>query len=162
MMIYIPSASDANARGQFLLDTGSVNTARAWVRGNGAGDVIAVGPGFALTDTGLNYLTNTWQLWELDYVIGSSTFSVSVDGNSASGFNSLTSGNVSVVDLFNSAPDGSFYVDAVPAAVPEPGSWVIAALAALIIALTHYVRLSRAALTASVENKSPFASQERR
>lgn len=87
---------------------------------------------------------------------------MSVDGNSASGFNSLTSGNVSVVDLFNGAPDGSFYVDAVPAAVPEPGSWVIAALAALIIALTHCVRLSRAALTASVENKSPFASQERR
>ena len=72
MMIYIPSASGANARGQFLLDTGNFNTARAWVRPDGAGNVIAVGPAFSLTDTGVNYATDTWQLWELDYVIGSS------------------------------------------------------------------------------------------
>jgi hypothetical protein len=136
MMIYLPSAGDTNARGQFMLDDGDFNTARAWVRPDGSGNVIAIGPGITTTDTGLNYLTDTWQLWELDYTIGSSTFSVSVDGDLASGFASYTAGSVSVVDLFNGAasPSGTFFIDAVPQAVPEPGSWAVATLCVLALA----------------------------
>lgn len=138
MMVYLPSAGDANARGQFILTNGDFNTARAWVRPDGAGNVDAVGPGLVATDTGLNYVTDSWQLWELDYVIGSSTFSVSIDNNSASGFTSYTSGVVNLIDLFNgNTTAGSFFLDAVPQAVPEPGTWAIAVLAVLTIAHLH-------------------------
>lgn len=130
MMVYLPSGTDADARAQLMLDDGSFNSARAWAIPGGNGHVLAVGPGVANTDTGLTYATDTWQEWDLQYAIGASTFSVTVNGFSASGFTSLTSGAVGFADLFNGvkSPAGSFFLDAVPAAqsgVPEPSSMML-------------------------------------
>jgi hypothetical protein len=116
MMVYVPD-DGANARGQILLvgTVGDVSSARAWVRPNGAGDVIAVGPGFALSDTGIDYTPGVWQQWDLEYAVDGSTFSVSVDGATASGLSSFAAGNVAAVQLFNgSNTAGSIYFDAVP------------------------------------------------
>jgi hypothetical protein len=141
MMVYFNDNVDTRA--QLMLDDGDFTTARAWVVPDGAGHVLAVGPGFVRTDTGLTYTTNTWQEWDLRYAIGAGTFSVSVNGLTASGFTSETSGAVNGADLFNGVPNpsGVFFLDAVPAAVgtPEPGGMVavmigLAGLAALRLA----------------------------
>jgi len=42
----------------------------------GGGDIINQGPG----DTGLNWIAGQWQTWEIDFVIGASTFDLTVDG----------------------------------------------------------------------------------
>jgi hypothetical protein len=138
MMVFLPSASDADARAQFILDNGDFNSARAWVRPDGAGHVVAVGPGFATTDTLLTYSTNTWQEWDLEYAIGASTFSVTVNGVTASGFTSNTVGSVGFADLINGVSSaGSFYLDAVPQATtgaPEPVSMLFVASGLAVIA----------------------------
>jgi hypothetical protein len=141
MMVYLPSATDTDSRGQFMLSNGDFNSARAWMRPDGLGNVIAVGPGFALTDTGLNYITDVWQRWELDYIIGSSTFDVSIDGLQAAGFSSPSSGAVSAANLFNGedSPAGSFYLDSV---VPEPSTALLGALG-IVALLFHRTRNGR-------------------
>jgi hypothetical protein len=118
-MVYLP-ADGANARSLFILDDGNFNSARALVFPDGAGHVIAeTGPSFSLVDTGVRYTPGAWQRWDLDYVIGASTFGVSVDGVSASGFASHTTGQVSLAELFNgNNTAGTFWLDA----VPEPSS----------------------------------------
>ncbi len=138
MMVYLPGTTDTDARAQFMLDDGDFGSARAWVRPDGSGHVIAVGPGFALTDTGLTYATDKWQEWDLSYAIGGSTFSVSVNGSTATGLSSFTTGGIAHADLLNGAwdPAGSFFLDAVPASTspgnaPEPGSLWLAGVAAL-------------------------------
>ena len=127
MMVYIPD-DGVDSRGQFMLDNEDFHTARAWVRPDGNGHVIAVGPGTALTDTGLSYKPNAWQEWDLQYAIGASTFSVSVDGHTASGLASFSSGGVADANLFNGdSTPGSFFLDAVT--VPEPSSFALTLLA---------------------------------
>jgi hypothetical protein len=138
MMVFFPSTTDADARAQLMLDNGDFNSARAWVIPDGAGHVLAVGPGFATTDTQLTYSTNTWQEWDLQYAIGASTFSVTVNGVTASGFTSATTGAVGFADLFNGIknPAGSFYLDAVPqltTAAPEPASLLFMASGLAVI-----------------------------
>ncbi len=145
MMILLPDDGTA-ARGQFMLDDGDFGSARAWVQTNGAGHVLAIGPGFASVDTGLLYTPGVWQEWDLQYAIGDTTFSVAVNGVSASGFASATSGSLGFADIFNGAfnPAGSFYLDAVPpaqTAVPEPGSFLLGGAALTI--LTSFGRRSR-------------------
>ena len=127
MMVYLPSTTDTNVRAQFMLSNGDFNSARAWIRPDGFGNVVAVGSGFTLTDTGLNYITDVWQRWELTYIIGSSTFDVSINGLQATGFPSLSSGVVSAANLFNGSisPAGSFYLDGV---VPEPSTALLVAI----------------------------------
>jgi hypothetical protein len=132
LMVYIPSgASNIDARMQLMLDNGDFNTARAWARPDGAGNVDAIGPGFAVTDTGLNYLTDTWQEWVLTYDINAATFSVSVNGVSAGGFSSTTSGDINRLEVFNGSPAaGTIFIDAVPetAVAPEPSALLLAGL----------------------------------
>jgi hypothetical protein len=140
MMVYIPN-DGIDARAQFFMDNGDFNTARAWMRPDGAGNVDAVGPGFVVTDTGLDYTPNTWQQWDLEYAIGGSTFSVTVNGVTASGFASVTSGSISKAEMLNgSTVPGSFFLDALP--VPEPGSGG-AVLALSLATLTWYSRRHR-------------------
>lgn len=122
-MVHVPD-DGVNVRLQFLLTGGDLDTTRAWVRPDGQGNVIAVGPGFALTDTGLDYTPGTWQRWDLTYEIGSAIFGVSVGGVSATGFSSFTAGQVGALSLFNgSTVPGAVYLDAVP--VPEPATWAL-------------------------------------
>jgi len=139
MMVFLPSGTDGDARGQFILDDGDFNTARAWVRPDGSGHVIAVGPGFALTDTGLLYSEDVWQEWDLQYTIGASTFDVSVNGVTATGLASPTSGEIGFASLFNGVRSpGSIYLDGVPAAnaaVPEPSSAILAVLGFVALCL---------------------------
>jgi hypothetical protein len=140
MMVYLPASTDVNVRGQFMLTAGDFNTARAWVRPDGAGNVIAVTAGTTLVDTGLDYLTGVWQRWQLDYVIGSSTFDFSINGVQAKGFSSVSSGPVSVANIFNgSTSPGSFYVDA----VPEPSTWGLLLSAGIICFGVHCHKAKR-------------------
>lgn len=50
---------------------------------NGNFDVLAENSAGSLVDTGLNYLPDTWQLWEIDYVVGASSYTLTVGGTSA-------------------------------------------------------------------------------
>jgi hypothetical protein len=129
-MVFLPN-DGGNARGVFILDDGNFNSARALVISDGAGHVIAeTGPNFSLVDTGVPYTPGVWQQWDLDYVIGSSTFGVSVDGVSASGFASHSVGQVSLGELFNgNHTAGTFWLDA----VPEPSAALAVCLVGLLI-----------------------------
>jgi PEP-CTERM motif len=136
-MLYLPSVSDGEARAQLILDNGNFNSARAWAIpcgpvtiGNCTAGHVGAGTNAGFVDTGLVYATNTWQEWDLFYVVGASTFSISVNGVSASGFGSFTSGSVGFADLFNgvSASGGTIFLDAVPqvvSGVPEPASMML-------------------------------------
>jgi hypothetical protein len=132
MMVYLPSFTDTNARGQFILDDGDFNTARAWLQPDGSGNVNAIGPGQSITSTGLHYTTDAWEEWDLRYN-GNGTFSVSIGGvSAATSFSSLSTGAINSADLFNGAksPAGSFFLDALPdqtqPPVPEPASfWLL-------------------------------------
>ncbi|HEY7089512.1 MAG TPA: hypothetical protein VH518_15550 [Tepidisphaeraceae bacterium] len=136
MMVYLPD-DGIDSRAQLILDNGDFTTARAWMRPDGHGNVDAVVSGIVAVDTGLDYAPNTWQEWDLQYAIGASTFSITVNGVTASGFASPTVGSVGRADLFNgSNVAGSFYLDAVP--VPEPAS--IAAALILATAVTTWRR----------------------
>jgi len=141
MMVFIPADDTSAARAQLILDDGDVTTARAWVVPDGNGNVMAVGPAptFTYADTGLDYTPGVWQEWDLEYAVGATTFSVTVNGVAASGFTSPTSGGVDKADLFNgvSDPAGVFYLDAVPSAettTPEPDTCVLAGLALAALA----------------------------
>ena len=108
------------------------------MRPDGHGNVDAVTTGTVVVDTGLDYLPNTWQEWDLQYAIGASTFSVTVNGLTASGFSSPTVGSISQADLFNgSNVAGSFFLDA----VPEPAA--LAAVSVVLLATSHRTRRSR-------------------
>jgi hypothetical protein len=134
-MVYLPDDGVA-FRAQIMLDDLDFNTARAWVAPDGAGHVLAVGPSFVQTDTGLHYTPNAWQEWDLEYAIGASTFSVSVNGHTASGFSSFTSGQLSDANLFNGDfSAGSFYLDAAVPEAGEPASAAVSACALSLIAL---------------------------
>lgn len=138
-MVYLPD-DGANTRLQLLLQDGqNFQTARAWVRPDGLGNVIVVhsapGGGFVLTDTGIDYTPGSWQRWDLTYTVGATTFDVSVGGFSALGLASYSAGPVSTAYMFNgNATPGFFYLDAVP--VPEPGSWALLLAGSLFVGVT--------------------------
>jgi len=128
MMVWVPNDGQ-DARGQFILDDGDFSSARAWIRPDGTGHVEAVGPGTSLINTGLTYTPGVWQEWDLTYAIGATSFTATVNGASASGLASFTSGNISHADLFNgvASPGGTLFLDAVPPAAsvgstPEPST----------------------------------------
>jgi hypothetical protein len=100
VMLYIPN-DGANARAAIGLSNGNVGVnGRAFVRSDGAGNVIGLGPGLGVFDTGLDYTPDAWQRWELEYAVGGATFNVRVNGVSAGPFASPTTGLVRSVDLF--------------------------------------------------------------
>ena len=122
MMVYIPNDGQ-DARAQLMIDNGDFNSARAWIRPDGNGNVEGVGPGLVVFGTGLTYTPNAWQEWDMRYAVGSSTFSATVNGVTANNLLSFTSGPVGFADLFNgvSSVSGSIFLDG----VPEPCSAVI-------------------------------------
>jgi hypothetical protein len=144
-MLYLQPGAP-NARVQIIMSgsfTGGVNTstsADAWIRPNGAGDVAWVGPGTVVTNTSVPYTTGVWQLWKLDYTVGSSVYSFSVDGvssgnlTSPSGFN----GPAGVGFLNGSNTAGAYYLDA----VPEPSALVLLTLGGLGLMLSARQRWS--------------------
>jgi hypothetical protein len=144
MMIYLNVGDNNDARAQLILDDGDFTSARAWARPDGFGHVMAVETGgspgtFVEVNTGLLYTPGVWQEWDLQYAVGASTFSLTVNGASASGFASVSTGAVSKADLFNGVanPGGTFFLDAVPTAVtgtPEPGSVLLAGFGLALVA----------------------------
>jgi hypothetical protein len=109
----------------------------------------ARGGGLGTQGTGLTYLTNTWQEWDLEYQVGASIFTVCVAGSCAGGFASPTVGDVSQLDLFNgSATSGSLFIDAVPttpAQTPLPGALPLFATGLGALSLLGWHRKKKAA-----------------
>lgn len=141
MMVYVPN-DGVNARGQFMLlgATSDIFSARAWVRPDGAGNVAYVAPGFAVTDTGIDYTPGVWQEWNLEYTVGGSTFDVTVNGITASGLASFSSGNVAYGYFINSnTTAGSVYLDSV---VPEPNTVMMMIIGCLGLAAASRMRKS--------------------
>lgn len=129
-MVYVPD-DGINVRLQLLLSGGAFTSARAWIRPDGQGNVVAVGPGFALSDTGIDYTPNVWQRWAVSYEVGSATFSANVAGVGVTGLTSFTSGSVAAIEFLNgSSVSGAVYVDA----VPEPASLLMLALGLVVVA----------------------------
>ncbi|MCC7085140.1 MAG: hypothetical protein IT427_09045 [Pirellulales bacterium] len=74
---------NADATNQFPWDAAGSGDGSVVVSGAPDGTVYAVGPTGGLVDTGLDHLLNTWQLWQIDYVVGASSYTLTVGGNSA-------------------------------------------------------------------------------
>lgn len=139
-MVYLPSATDVADRATIALSgTGFTTDARAFITTDGAGSVFCYDAGWAnKIDTGVNYQTDVWQQWDVTYAVGAGTFSLAIDGNSASGLTTMSAGSVGVVSMINNAYQqtvgGSVYFDAVP--VPEPSA--IALMVSAMVGLLAY------------------------
>lgn len=88
--------------------------------------------------TGLYYQVNTWQKWEIDYVVGESSYTLTVDGNSAtlgSGY-MMNPGATAVgaifLDGYSSASE--VYVDDI-LVTPEPATLSVLGIGALLVGL---------------------------
>jgi len=127
--------SDVSARAQLILVGSSLDytTAASWIRPNGAGFVATVdlSLGSPVVNTSVPYAINTWQKWTMDYVIGASTFSFSVDGMSGTGTTANTGGVYGFYAANGNNAPGSFYLDAV---VPEPSTMTMMLFGALSLA----------------------------
>ncbi|MBP8800296.1 MAG: hypothetical protein KBI41_02070 [Kiritimatiellae bacterium] len=97
--------SDANSRVNVAVETNRVDT----------GDVQsqAMAGGHYKID-GLTYRVETWQKWEVDYVIGATTFTISVDGNKKTVSTRLDGGDVASIRFRNewAGTNLRFYLDA--------------------------------------------------
>lgn len=126
-MVYIPKAKDAVASIQLgLSGTGVLASygtdSRVWVRPGGAGTVecVTTNGGLVVSDTGVHYQAGKWQRWDIEYAVGSATFTLSVDGETKKGL-LANPGNVGGVWAINgNNPDGSVYLDGV--SVPKPAT----------------------------------------
>jgi hypothetical protein len=138
-MLYVP-ANSGSSRAVLFLDNGDFNTATGIVFSDGNGNVMAeTGAGFTVVDTGLDYIPDTWQRWDITSTIGGSTFDVAVGGNTASGFAAHSSGPISRLEINNgNANAGVFFVDAI--VVPEPATALVAG-AAMIVGLRRRRKL---------------------
>ena len=90
---------------------------------DGAGNVQTYAPSYVIQDTGLDYIPGQWQEWEMNYVSGASTYSLSIDGVTATGLPVVNTANVGsfLVSNGGEASAGSNYFDA----VPEPSSLLL-------------------------------------
>ena len=121
-MLYVPD-DGVTGRALLFLSDGDYINIRAIVRTDGAGNVLSNGLSGAVFDTGIDYVPGAWQRWDLDYEIGSSTFSLRVGDAMAAGLEASSAGQVSTLVFGNGTgiPAGAFYIDAVP--VPEPATY---------------------------------------
>ncbi len=121
-MLHVPDDGVNNRMRLFLSDGDYVNI-RAFVLTDGAGNVTSRGSAGLQYDTGVDYVPGVWQRWDLDYAIGSTTFSLRVGDAFAAGLEARSAGQVSTLVISNGEgiPAGTFYADAVP--VPEPGTY---------------------------------------
>lgn len=121
-MLNVPD-DGVNDRARLFLSDGDYVNIRAIVRTDGAGNVLSNDSGGVFFDTGIDYVPGAWQRWDLDYEIGSTTFSLRVGDAFAAGLQARSAGQVSMFVMANGngIPAGAFYADAVP--VPEPGTY---------------------------------------
>jgi hypothetical protein len=106
----------------------------------GGTTVYAVGPTGGLVATGLSHQINAWEKWEIDYVVGASSFDVTVGGNTVSlGAPYMkNSAATSVGAMFFDAFAGTtkvFIDDLVVEAgiVPEPATLSLLGLSGLVL-----------------------------
>jgi hypothetical protein len=142
-MLYIPSATDTLFRADFEL--GHEGSPTAKVFSNGSGGVEAGSGGSAV----LNYLANKWQEWDIDFVVGGSTFTLCIDGSCTAAL-TATGSAVDTARVINaSSLTGPLFVDGVAAVgqTPLPAALPLFAsgLGAVGFAAWHRKRKARAA-----------------
>lgn len=82
-------------------------------------------------DTGVPYLPNQWQLWEIDVDLDAQSFTFAIDGSASAAIPFMRAGNTAAGLVFNSGnANAMFLVDAV---VPEPASLGLLGLGAAAI-----------------------------
>ncbi len=87
----------------------------------------SVGGGGSLT-----YLSDTWQKWELDYVVNATTYDLTIDGTQATGLSVLESGGAVGSIRFSKGGGVSakeYFVDA----VPEPSTFALLSIGGLMM-----------------------------
>ncbi len=73
------------------------------------------------------FARNVWQSWEVDYTVGASTLTLTIDGTTATIPTSITAVDTTTpyrLVIFANGPDRPVYLDA----VPEPSTFALAAL----------------------------------
>ena len=89
-------------------------------------------------DTGLDFITDTWQKMEIDWVVGADTFSLTFDGATVSGLTVRSTDAVSFTGVFlrSEVIGKDVYFDA----VPEPVTVGLMALGGLVTILVRKYR----------------------
>ena len=149
-MAYLPSATDYLARMQFVV-TGTnagtlgqyANDDRLWFRPWGDGTIHGVlrtpdgsgGYNTSVYDITVPYQTDKWQEWDVDYVVGTSTYTLTVGGISQSGLPAAPGAVGGVCFVNSGASAGGYYLDAV-STIPEPSTVML--LASGLLGLLAY------------------------
>ncbi len=123
----------------------TVGTAQAI--GSVAGDPVWNYPGNPLNPTGLVHVPNSWQKWEVDYTVGDPTYTLTIDGNSASGLKADDNGGnglAATVDglwLHSGSGASVLYIDDLLIdVIPEPSTVVMLLVGATALGACRWRR----------------------
>jgi hypothetical protein len=122
-MIYTPV--DTNTPIQILGNDGALFNVLTNYSDNPGAIASYVGVWPPATSSSVTYSAAKWQKWAIDYTIGASSLTLSVDGNSDT-LATIGSGSLSSISFISSAFGTGCYIDAVP--TPEPGTLTILAM----------------------------------
>ena len=130
-MLYIPSVEGGDVRAAIILENpsppkaGQPSSDDHIFRGilqTAAGEEVQGYNGSSHSNTGAKYVPDKWQKWELDYVIGADTYTVTVDGSRGTALaleDAFTAGGGDLIGVsFGHNGKGTYYIDAVPP--PDP------------------------------------------
>lgn len=119
-MLYVPAGHpDYGFNGGFADNTENRGVALATSAG---GNVLMLNKGISWDDTGLDFSFDTWQKWEQDWIVGASSMTITVGGNSTT-VNDFDSGGGAITQFyFSTVPGSSYYVDAAESAA-APGDY---------------------------------------
>jgi len=117
----------------FYETTPGVNLAseRFRLNTNASGNILSNGAG--TSDTGLDWIANQWQTWQIDFVIGQDTFDLTVDGVTATGIDTEDGSNFDAFRQFRfGSTDG---VEFLADSIPEPSSAMLLGLLGVFVAM---------------------------
>jgi hypothetical protein len=123
-MMYVPSATPPTYRALILFCDGSNTFRTGLLLGEDApGRVKYMRPGETWQAARSTYTPDAWQKWTMDYTVGQSKFTFSIDNGPPESVEAHSAGGVAVLKFCGNHKVGStFYLDAVP---PEPATTVL-------------------------------------